>query len=558
MPFSLKKAYSACLWLAERKLGIPVNEQRGEWDLEAKDKALDWKREELVTVLPYDYFEHSLYDYHGTVYEDEEIEVNFDEKTQQNEESNDFLTLQEQWESISKKVHGELIAKDDIIEDSRTYRHCIDLSNIADGHLFIDESLNHFVRYSPQRTTGFDSIDQWVIDKAETIPHNPLPYLSLDDAQNISENLPAQASAIAHKTLLELLTSEQISAWGYIDITDLSEVLIQGDENQANKEFIETSFWDKKPIPNYEISAVEHGINRIHKIISVMPDSNIIENNLNMYDCWIKQIHISDNFKPWLMEKVREAFPTPKAATFKPQGKGYLVQFGTDKPVEVKGKRGIKIIYKLLKDYHIPKYREDFGYSITMMGMDELQEDLSNYEANTLTEKRKTANIKNYIRKQHSFIFWQLDQLKRHELALDVQQHRNEVGITTSKNTLDIEKTKYSIIKRLDRILSIEQDEIQCLDKKLLQTLINFEASSFIDKRTKIRELITIELSEEEKSVDNNRNTINFAVKGLRKVAPHLAYFLGSVKSKSPNGIGYDNDLFYFASEDDIQWDFGD
>ncbi|MGK0270965.1 MAG: hypothetical protein ACI88H_001617 [Cocleimonas sp.] len=558
MPISLKKAYSACLWLAERKLGIPVNEQRGEWDLEAKDKALDWKREELVTALPYDYFEHSLYDYHGTVYEDEEIEVNFDETPQENEESNDFLTQQEQWESISNKVHSELTAKDNIIEDSRTYRHCVDLSNIADGHLFIDEFLNHFVRYSPQRTTGFDSIDQWIIDKAETIPHNPLPYLSLDDAQNISENLHAQASVIAHKTLLELLTSEQISAWGYIDITDLSEALTQGDEYQASKEFIETSFWDKKPIPNYEISAIEHGINRIHKIISVIQDSNIIENNLNMYDCWIKKIHISDNFKPWLMEKVREVFPTPKAATFKPQGKGYLVQFGTDKPTEVKSNSGIKIIYKLLKNHHTPEYREDFGYSIEMMGMDELQEDVSNYETSTLTERGKSSNIKGYIRKQHSLMFWKLEQLKTYQLELEKTALSDEANIHSSRGADITKKSKQSILNSLHKIHAIEQDETQCFDKVSLQVLIDLEPSTFISKRAEMKKLVSIELSEEEKSIDNIRNTINFSMKGLRKVAPHFAYFLGSVKSKSPNGIGYDKDLFYFASKDDIQWDFGD
>ena len=103
MSISLKKAYSACLWLAERKLGIPVEEQRGEWDLEAKDKAFNWKREELVTALPFTYYENNtLYSY----YDDED-------------------------------------------------NVCIDASNFIDGHLFADENDNDFYRYSPNRNRQF-------------------------------------------------------------------------------------------------------------------------------------------------------------------------------------------------------------------------------------------------------------------------------------------------------------------------------------------------------------------------------------------------------------------
>ncbi|HCH0793150.1 TPA: hypothetical protein NKO85_003840 [Vibrio parahaemolyticus] len=565
MSISLKKAYAACLWLAERKLGIPVEEQRGEWDLEAKDKAFNWKREELVTALPYEYFENSIYDYHDELHHTSEVVIQLDdldvdelEASKMNGET-DIERLQETWESISEQVFTDLHQSDDEQNDDAQYIHCIDVSNIVSGNLFITEKLDNFVRYSPQRQYGESAPVQQDLDLAKAVPHTPQPYISLDDPIPTEYDKRVLANVIAHKTLLDLLSSDVFKASGCRDITSIKEALTQVEHIGYSTEDIPTSFWEAKPIPNYEISAVEQGINRISKINAALPlDLPISERfKIQENDYWIKNIQVSDNFASWLMERVRQTFPTPKTAVFKPQGKGFLVQFGTDKPMEVKSNNGVKSLYKLLKDHTTSSYKENFGYSLEMMGIDEMEGDISNYELSSPAQKRKSDNIRKYIRKQHSLIFWKLDQLKKHQLDLTESSVDKKEQIDNQAISLDMDKVKSSIFKRMNHIHSINQDDVTCLDKDTLYALIESDPESFVSNRQRIKEMIKVEMSEEEKSIDNTRNTINSAVKSIGKVAPHLAFYLGSAKSRSPRGIGYDNDLFYFASNDDIQWDFG-
>ncbi|MEZ9182984.1 hypothetical protein AB4158_02080 [Vibrio splendidus] len=566
MSISLKKAYSACLWLAERKLGIPVEEQRGEWDLEAKDKAFNWQREELVTALPYEYFENSIYDYHDELHLDSEVEIPLDElgidesETSKISDKTDIKDLQEVWNNISVKVFSELHQSEDEKDDNMQYIHCIDVSNIVSGNLFMTEKLNDFSRYSPQRQYGVTTPVQKDIELAETVPHVPQPYISLDDESPTKYDKKTLANVIAHKTLLGLLSSDTLQAWGNRDITSQKETLTQAENLGYSREHIPTSFWEDRPIPNYEISAVEQGINRITKIISNLPPSGLSMSDrfeLQEKEYWIKKIQISDNFKPWLMDKVRTEFQPPKRAVFKPQGKGFLVQFGTDKQNEIKGNNGVKLIYKLLKDYTTSNYKEDFGYSLEMIEINEMEDDIDNYEISSPAQRKKAVNFKKYIRKQHSLIFWQLDQLKKHQLDLINSSLDNQDQIDKKALSLDINKVKSNILNRMNHIHSIKQSDINCLDKDTVNMLINSEPETFINQRKKIRDMIKVEMSAEEKSIDNMRNTINCAVKTMSKLAPHLSFYLGSAKSKSPRGIGYNNDLFYFICNDNIEWDFG-
>ncbi|EJE8549051.1 hypothetical protein M5238_003803 [Vibrio vulnificus] len=565
MSISLKKAYAACLWLAERKLGIPVEEQRGEWDLEAKDKPFNWKREELVTALPYEYFENSIYDYHDELHQNSEVEIQLNEldvdepKTSKVNDETDIEQLQKTWDSISERVFSELHQNEDEQDENRQYIHCVDASNIASGNLFITEKLDNFVRYSPQRQYGDTAPVLQDIEIAETVSHVPQPFICLDDPIPTEYDKKALANVIAHKTLLGLLCSDVLKASGCQDITSRQETLTQPEHIGYSAVDISTSFWGAKPIPNYEISAVEQGVNRITKINSVLtPELSMNERfKIQENDYWIKNIQISDSFASWLMDRVRVEFPIPKQATFKPQGKGFLVQFGTDKPIEVKGNNGVKLIYELLKNHTTSNYKEDFGYSLEMMGINEMEEDIFNYEISSPAQRRKSDNIRKYIRKQHSLIFWKLDQLKKHQLDLVESSMDSKDQIDNQVTTLDINKVKSSIFQRMSHIHSINQNDVTCLDKDTLNALVESDPESFVSNRQKIKEMIKVEMSEEEKSIDNTRNTINSAVKSIAKVAPHLAFYLGSAKSRSPRGIGYNNELFYFICNHDIQWDFG-
>ncbi|HGF5285160.1 TPA: hypothetical protein ACF376_004396 [Vibrio parahaemolyticus] len=570
MTTTLLKAYRACLWLAERKLGIPAEEQRGEWDLEAKDSQFEWTREELISALPYEYFENSLYDYHADTSQEDEIEIQLEDLDSDIGLSEEDQILEAEVEEIFKDIQldsSSLLANHDeeFTDVSSTEIHCVDLSNIVSGSIFTTEQIDNFVRYSPIKTSGDITPEQSTLDRAETFPSIPQQILSIDDGSIDKQikNIQASkelASAIAHHTLLNLLQSGKVQAWGYRDITYMPEVLTQGDEHQYSKEVIEPHFWHKKPVPNYEISAVEHGIHRGFKIAMATSGSGILnedQKQISKYDYWIKNIQLNDSFQPWLMEKVRKEFPSPKRATFKPYGKGYLVQFGTDKEVEVKSNTGMKLIYKLLKDYCIPTFRDDFGYSLERINMDQNEDDVLKYEASTAAQMRKEDNQMKYIRKLQNLIFWQLDLLKQHELELKNRKDQTNTASYSSNNKFDDEKIKNQILAKFYKIQTIKSYKDEFLDNNTLKKLLNMKPEDFFSHKKALRGYFKIGFSEEEKNADNIRNTINASIKGLRKNAPHLAYILGSAKSKTRSGIGYNNDLFFFVCKDDIQWDFG-
>lgn len=539
MSISLKKAYSACLWLAERKLGIPVEEQRGEWDLEAKDKAFNWQREELVTALPYEYFENSIYDYHDELHLDSEVEIPLDKlgidesETSKISDKTDIKALQEVWNNISVKVFSELHQSEDEKDDNMQYIHCIDVSNIVSGNLFMTEKLNDFARYSPQRQYGVTTPVQKDIELAETVPHVPQPYISLDDESPTKYDKKTLANVIAHKTLLGLLSSDTLQAWGNRDITSQKETLTQAENLGYSREDIPTSFWEDRPIPNYEISAVEQGINRITKIISNLPPSGLSMSDrfeLQEKEYWIKKIQISDNFKPWLMGKVRTEFPIPKEAIFKPEGKDFLIQFGSDKLTPVRNSKGMSLLYKILKNYRKSSYHLSRGYAL-----EDIEQDIQHDECiNTKTPKSKHG----YIEKLCNQFF---DLLCRYFETEDWDKK---------------EKLESIAFMSLNKINDKNGSDV--LTTGSLKTILSHDIDWFESNYESLKQMFTVDEIEESKEIDSHRKNLENALDKLKVSCPHFAYYLGSLASKKSLGLGYskENQEFYFIFDDDIQWTF--
>ncbi|OEE83041.1 hypothetical protein OAI_07880 [Vibrio cyclitrophicus FF160] len=539
MSISLKKAYSACLWLAERKLGIPVEEQRGEWDLEAKDKAFNWKREELVTALPYEYFENSIYDYHDELHQASEVTVQLDDldidepKVSKVSGENDLELLQDTWESISKQVFTDLHQSDDDQDDDTQYIHCIDVSNIASGNLFINEKLDNFVRYSPQRQYGDTAPVLQDIEIAETVPHAPQAFIYLDDPIPTEHDKRAIANVIAHNTLLDLLSSDVFKASGYRDITSIKETLTQAEHIGYSTEDIPASFWEAKPIPNYEISAVEQGVNRISKINSVLPlDIPVNERfKLQENDYWIKNIQISDNFASWLMDRVRVEFPIPEKVTFKPEGKNFLVQFGTDKRTTVRNSKGMSLLYKILKEYRKSTYSIGSGYSAEEITVD------SQFDIGMNT---KTSNTKHgYEEKRRNQFF---DLLCRCFETEDPSEKEKLVSIA---------------VKSLSELNKINEDTVLTTDD--LRIILDQDIVWFETNHESLKQMLKVDEVEETKEIDSLRKNLENALDKLKASCPHFAYYLGSLASKKALGLGYsrENEEFYFICNDDIEWDFG-
>ncbi|EGR0290888.1 hypothetical protein ACPV3W_18765 [Vibrio parahaemolyticus] len=489
MPISLKKAYSACLWLAERKLGIPVEEQRGEWDLEAKDKAFHWKREELVTALPYEYYENNtLYSY----YDDED-------------------------------------------------NVCIDASNFIDGHLFADENDNEFYRYSPNRNRQFfhpmrDEVSDIHHESNESLPWKELPQLTLEELTSTSCNDNDKSDltiCTAHLTLMELLQSGQISAKGFAHFPHTRETITSESNQHMLAVDLPPIYWHSNPIPNYELSAVEEGLQRHMAMISYFdkapfkPDWDL----LSISEYWYVDIEVSDSFTSWLMDRVRAEFPIPRKATFKPEGKNFLVQFGTDKRTTVRNSKGMSLLYKILKEYRKNSYRIGSGYTAEEIAAD------SQFDIGMNT---KTSNAKHgYEEKLRNQFF---DLLCRCFETEDPGEKEKLVSLAT-KSLFEINKI----------------NDVDILTTDSLKTILRKDIDWFEANHESLKQMLKVDEIEETKEIDSHRKNLENALEKLKVSCPHFAYYLGSLASKKTLGLGYskENEEFYFICDDDIQWDFG-
>ncbi|ENG8027023.1 hypothetical protein ABVF67_004120 [Vibrio parahaemolyticus] len=489
MSISLKKAYSACLWLAERKLGIPVEGQRGEWDLEAKDKTFHWKREELVTALPYEYYENNtLYSY----YDDED-------------------------------------------------NVCIDASNFIDGHLFADENDNEFYRYSPNRNRQFfhpmrDEVSDIHHESNESLPWKELPQLTLEELTSTSCNDNDKsdlAICTAHLTLMELLQSGQVSAKGFAHFTHTRETITSESNQHMLAVELPPIYWHSNPIPNYELSAVEEGLQRHMAMISYFdkapfkPDWDL----LSISEYWYVDIEVSDSFTSWLMDRVRAEFPIPRKATFKPEGKNFLVQFGTDKRTTVRNSKGMSLLYKILKEYRKNSYRIGSGYTAEEIAAD------SQFDIGMNT---KTSNAKHgYEEKLRNQFF---DLLCRCFETEDPGEKEKLVSLAT-KSLFEVNKI----------------NDVDVLTTDSLKTILRKDIDWFEANHESLKQMLKVDEIDETKEIDSHRKNLENALEKLKVSCPHFAYYLGSLASKKTLGLGYskENEEFYFICDDDIQWDFG-
>lgn len=500
MSISLKQAYSACLWLAERKLGIPSTEQRGNWDL-TKEGYLAFSRKDLVTSLPNKYFDE-LSCYTGMI---------------NNENDDEFNGL-----------------------------FFIDASNFIDGQLFKFEDQDYFQYFSPFRKSSFlvqngdENLDMDL--NPENIQQiQKLSLLTLNELNHDScstENKPRLAEITAHLTLSEKLLNKDFIAKGYRQDIQHKDYL----EEKFAECLIETipiETWTNKTIPNYAESALELGQLRVKELFAQCADgfnkNDPREDYLSKCECWYSHITIENeqDFTNWIMSEVRELFPTPKHATFKPQDKGYLIQFGTDKQITVRNSIGMSLLYKVLKEYRKKSYNIGSGYSAEAFELD-TQYDIG-INTNTNKQKSKQGNEEK-IRNQF------LDILSRY---------------FETENLDKKEELKLFTIKLLRQINKISESDILTQDD--LKTIFQRDIDWFQKHYDSIKNVIKVDKDEDNKEIDGLRKNLENALDKLKIDCPHFAYYLGSLASKKTLGLGYskDNQEFYFICKDNIQWDFG-
>lgn len=583
MSISLKKAYRACLWLAEHKIGVPVNERQGQWDLtKENDEEFSWQRSDLVAALPLEYYEQSPYyyykqvdvpDYHAitSLYEN-----NMSEKQEEGSHTALNVLNKDQQELVKEEIPpidksegikdlanlileaitpNEYISDDESCDDGLIY---IDASNFIDGPLFSDEVSEYFERFSPNRNKAFyRPNNQLMVEMKNPSNVEKLSKLAIPTCQFDDDNYPTVkdnqkavlASVMAHCTLTELLKNDEVKARGHILLTPTNEGISDKPPTTSKEEDIGFLFWKDNPIPNYEISAAEAGLPRQHRILMHIENSPypIDENFISQCEFWYKSINISDSFESWHMQRVREIYPSPETATFKLENGKYLIQYGTDAAVEIKVSKGLTLIHKIMTTYNMKEFNEEYvGLSPFIHARDEIEADYLNYRSMSIGKRSKPDSLKKRIRKEQNFIYWQL--CLKYKFMKETNYDRDE---DEGKDT--VERINKNIRYRIKEIESMESEYG---NTSLISKYIDTTPEIFYDNQELIKKLLKIELDDHEKDFDNIRKNIENACDRLAKETPHFAKHIGPLKSESRQGIGYVNGEFYYVSNKKTKWEF--
>jgi hypothetical protein len=564
MAISLKKAYRACLWLAEQKIGVNPEDRRGEWDLtkpEGKRDDFKWQRSELVAALPFEYFENSAYS-HPYV---PEIQSTSD---------------------------------DDVLYDGATF---IDASNMIDGPLFSEGCESNFEDFSPNRNRPFFHPSYKMLSdirKPEKI--NLVPRLSLQTCELSCENIPivkenhkpALASVMAHCTLMELLKEGEIQASCRVAIVESAYDVTSPELDCGLVIDLPRIVFNKKTIPNYEVSATEFGLYRAKMMEIHFRDApgDIDVEFISRCEFWCRDITVSDSFESWHMPQVRKTFTPPETATFKLIGNEYLIQYGSDREVMYKDIKSLSQLHKVMMHKEVQVLNVESGISpeeincriddqhesesqnvpVDQYELDDqngsddqngfedqhefddqhgsedqnesesqyyCEENVNDTLARRLGDNPKT--MRSRIRKHQNLIYWKL--CKFHELDV-------------VKNKLDREKLKKTIINQAKEACKESNDSVNA---DVIKELLKFSEKKFKSSQKSIKELLDVKFDANENEIDSMRRNISNAIKSVSEKSPHLAYHLGKLGSENKRGVGYNSVGFYYINKTEIKWDFG-
>lgn len=568
MAISLKKAYRACLWLAEQKIGVNAEDRRGEYDLdkpEGKRDDFKWERSELVAALPPEYFEYKCYFYpfptasmpHAQINDDgSDLYLEFEKNVEGNVEI-DIKNI-----TLNKTKDGIKSNTDNCID----YGGCnfIDASNMVDGDLFAEESDEYFERFSPNGNKiyfGPYEEEMFHRDKPkiiEKILRLSIPLCTVDDEvipDVENDNKPVLAAAMAHYTLMGLMKTGQVHVSGFIELASQISDITAPLRSTSNEKEIPYEFWLNNPVPNYEISAVEEGIKRRNRILKHNDETQEYSDNALEFDesvvanCefWYRNITISSNFVSWHMERVRALSSEPDNATFKMVNGKYLIQYSTDKSVEYKAWKGFSMLYKVMRFYKTAEFNPEFGCEPFEIELRSCEDEVEQYENLTTVKKNNESRIRKYIRKQQNLIFWSLENFHNiDEFDDDSVSRKGEVKsiILAKVRSIKDVSIKYNYTGE-----SIMIDEVELY--------IGMESSRFFDNKNEIKKTFKVDFTDDEKDKEKVRKNIHNALKELGVRSPNLAMHLGSMLDGKKQGVGYNSIGFYYVSNAATEWDFG-
>jgi len=261
---SLRQAFQACLWLAERQLDVPDADRQGVWDL-ADSKELKQDRRAIIEEIGEENFHNSIYHL----------------------PSQDLVDLSNSIDGPQAFSHGELTERspfvvggpqavgnadylaNDLSEqiDNLVYQNAIETSALEQAGVVKQEQKvekktdptdeQTALTTDPDLTAMMAEIKKGFENLNERISTGEYPIHR--DQPKEDAPLHIQAHIQAHEMLCELLVNHTARATGYEVITSNVLECLKERRELETESTLYPFFWLDKPLPHYEYSMLHFG-----------------------------------------------------------------------------------------------------------------------------------------------------------------------------------------------------------------------------------------------------------------------------------------------------------
>jgi len=160
-------------------------------------------------------------------------------------------------------------------------------------------------------------------------------------------------TATVHLKLLDLLKLDDFNAFYLPSLIKNKDELLTPKKPTQSFIRISKSYWRFKVLPHYDYSAIHFGeSNKLYFTKHVLSEGSSGDHEIEPeYQFWFGNVQIeAEAFKKYILPSIYRYFPVPEKAILKPKGNNYLIDFGQDKGVEVKGSFGLHTLKILIQN----------------------------------------------------------------------------------------------------------------------------------------------------------------------------------------------------------------
>lgn len=550
---SLRKAYQACLWLAERELGVPDESRQGVWDL-ADNAELIMDRRAVIEELGEGHFLNTLYHLVNLSLIDLSNSIDGPISFSQGEllEESRFVVGGPhpitKADDVDRQLADEIdsLLYQSAIEDSALERvGVIESKEAVKGNQVTEERRSDDL--SESEIASLMAGLKKVAKEVSTGKRQIRP-----DTQKAKAPTHITAQITAHQMLLELLIKGQIKATGY-EVIESNALQCLTDKKELNTSLNITSrFWADNPFPHYAFSALHHGPGQNSYFQKRCEDKGLKYDPemISRKEYWLSNIEVDQRFVDWYMPTLREVFPMPTAATLKPQGDKYLIQFGTDPERLVKANDGLKYIRQIIRSATVRRVDSQEGIQPgiikTLEAFDNISEEQKKDLQKEYTKAKDDVARDRFIRKQKQQLY--------HQIKLYIAHKFHPESLKNKSYTL--EQTERYLLKKANA-LSALSTPLESDHSHTVKQIV--EATDFEETPTEeeLKEEFARNLNQEEKDLFNYQRKIQDNLKAIKLQCPHFCYHIGAVHKGLQYGLVLTNTGFVYCPGEKIRWDLG-